>query len=87
MSPSRELVVFGPDKGTIWIWNEETREYDNEPMKRHTDPISPLSFSSDGRYLASGSEDKNVIERDVRGKNIKIDPLRGYTDSVLSVSP
>ena len=41
----------------------------------------------DGRYLASGSEDKNVIEWDVREKNIKTDPLRGYTDSVLSVSP
>ncbi|PAV15789.1 WD40 domain containing protein [Pyrrhoderma noxium] len=64
LSPRRELVVFGSDKKTIRIWNEETGENDNESMKGHIDPISSLSFSSDGRYLASGSEDKNVIAWD-----------------------
>ena len=86
LSPCRELVVFGTDKGQICIWNVETRAVDSEPLRGHSDSVSSLSFSSDGRYLASGSEDTTVIVWDVRTKQIKTGPLIGHADSVLSLS-
>ncbi|PAV15787.1 WD40 domain containing protein [Pyrrhoderma noxium] len=84
LSPCRELVIFGVDEGQICIWNVETEAMDR--LTGHTDFISSLSFSSDGRYLASGSKDKAVIIWDVRARQVKTGPLIGHTDSVLSLS-
>ena len=51
----------------------------------HTDIVNSVSFSPDGQYICSGSDDNTVRLWNVNtGENILI--LEGHTDPVLSVS-
>ncbi len=54
-------------------------------LEGHTWKVHSVCFSPDGRYLASGSEDKTVIIWDVKNGE-KIKNLKGHSSWVTSVS-
>ena len=84
-SPDVKSVVFGDNKGSIWVWNVDTGGRDGEPLKGHTSSVDCLSFSSDGRYLASGSFDTTIIIWDMDRREMKNGPLKKHTQSVMAV--
>ena len=53
-------------------------------LSGHKDNVRVLTFSSDGRYLLSGSEDKKVKLWDLE-KNIDLVTYEGSTDNITSV--
>ena len=73
MSPDGTQVAIGLNDNTIGVWSIDNRtkenlwsrsgeDFNTEPkiLSGHTDKIHALTFSSDGRILASGSRDTKV---------------------------
>ena len=54
-------------------------------LSEHTDQIRSLTFSLDGTFLVSGSNDKTVLLWDVQTGGV-VKSFCGHTDKVLSVS-
>eukprot|EP01112_Ceratiomyxa_fruticulosa_P011665 TRINITY_DN3187_c0_g1_i1.p1 TRINITY_DN3187_c0_g1~~TRINITY_DN3187_c0_g1_i1.p1 ORF type:complete len:479 (+),score=89.51 TRINITY_DN3187_c0_g1_i1:121-1557(+) len=79
-----ERLFSGSDDFTIYLWNPEVS---NKPITRltgHQQPINLLSFSPDGRLLASASFDKSLRLWDgTTGKFIAT--LRGHVGAVYQV--
>lgn len=57
---SDKFLARGFLKHIIKIWDIEKKR-EQGVFNGHTDTITSLVFTSDGKYLASGSEDKNII--------------------------
>jgi WD40 repeat protein/serine/threonine protein kinase len=51
----------------------------------HTNVVSSVAFSADGRWLASGSHDKTVLVRDVETGKIRRE-FKGHTDAITAVA-
>jgi WD40 repeat protein len=80
------MLASGDDGGTIKLWNvsgmnpQLLRE-----LQGHTDYVTSVSFSPDGRQLASGSFDNTVRLWSVTsGKLLKV--LTGHSDYVICVA-
>ena len=56
------------------------------PLKGHSDHVSTVAFSPDGKTLASGSSDNTIILWDVASGRPIGQPLRGYNSSIYSVA-
>ena len=54
-------------------------------MKHHTDYVRSVAFSTDGKYLASGSDDKTVVVVDVASGET-VHTLKHHTTAVNSVA-
>ncbi len=55
-------------------------------LSGHTNAVSSVAFSPDGKTLASGSRDSTIRLWDIASGNQKGQPLTGHTDSVYSVA-
>ena len=67
----------------IKIWNLESRAQIKK-FKGHCDTIKSVTFSPDGKTLASGSVDKTIKIWNLKnGKRVK--ELKGHSDTVYSV--
>lgn len=65
-SPDGRLLVIGDNDGTPSFWDTRTWRRVAKPVQGHSSPITTLSFSPDGRTLATaGPGDEQVILWDV----------------------
>ena len=74
-------VVDGDD--TVHLWDVETGK-SLQMLPLHTDNVWCVSFSPDGRTLASGSWDNTIRLWDIRSNTLLL-TLTGHTGSVNSV--
>ncbi|KAH7335574.1 quinon protein alcohol dehydrogenase-like superfamily [Rhizoctonia solani] len=80
-------IFCGDDDNTLYIWNTECNTSAGV-LRGHTAPITSLVFSSDGRYIASGSRDLTVRVWDIVKLEAKIvlDTSKEYTHPVTVVA-
>ncbi|KAJ7664193.1 WD40-repeat-containing domain protein [Mycena rosella] len=72
-NPALEEQLIPPQTGGV------------QPFKGHTRPITSVCFSPDGRWIASGSEDKTVRIWDSQTGALVAGPFKGHTLTVTSV--
>lgn len=58
INPKLPLVALGNADGTLRLWNTNKSEYAD--TRQHSDEISALAFSADGKQMASGDAQGNV---------------------------
>ncbi|KAG8687059.1 hypothetical protein FRC09_013723, partial [Ceratobasidium sp. 395] len=81
-SPDVTRVAVG---SPIWIYDTYTGRKLIGQLDGHTNRIRTLTFSPDGRTLASGSEDNTLRLWDTETGTSLAGPLRGHTLAVISV--
>ena len=82
-TPHGKTLASGNDT-TIRLWDVQTGK-EKATLKGHTSLVSSLTFSPDGKTLASGSHDKTVKLWDMEtGKEQAT--LKGHTSPVSSVA-
>jgi WD40 repeat protein len=82
-------VVFAPDENTLvvpWVAGENIAFWDRKMakehhLKGHGGRVFNVAFSTDGEYLASGSEDKTTKVWDFAQGEV-VANLRGYENTV-----
>jgi len=57
--PQRPVFATGAEHGKVSIWNLETGRWQRS-ITAHSSPVLSLAFSADGRWLASGSQNKTM---------------------------
>ena len=81
-SDGARLAKTGDDGKKIQVWEINTgKELLNE---EHTNPITSIAFSSDGRHLAIGTHGRLAMVWDIETKQ-KLWTLSGHTGAVISV--
>ena len=73
-------------KGQTLLWDAETHRPIGQPLTGHTDFVVSVAFGPDGKTLASGSYDNNIILWDIESRRPIGQPLSGHTDIVTSVA-
>jgi len=89
VSPSGSHFASGDDDGKVLIWSEpgEGGEWAGvQVLEDHTEPISALCFSPDGKQLATGSYKSIKLYSFNDGSAILAHTLVGHTHWVNSLS-
>ncbi|KZP10149.1 WD40 repeat-like protein [Athelia psychrophila] len=84
-SPEGDRVASGVNH-TIQIRNAHTGELVAGPFEGHEDHVNSITFSLDGKHIASGSDDHTVCVWDARTGELVGPPFEGHTDGVNSVA-
>ncbi|NET05501.1 MAG: protein kinase [Symploca sp. SIO2B6] len=82
ISPNGKTYVTGSDDTTVRVWNLKTHENIRTFIK-HSNAVTCLATSSDGRILASGSKDGRII---IWPRGQTINGHQGFINSV-AISP
>ena len=85
-SPDGSTLVSGFQDGTVRLW-DMANQSEGVTLEGHSHWVISVSFSPDGRILASGGgrDDRTVRLWDVAGQT-EVTTLRGHTREVRSVS-
>ena len=74
----------GQSDRTVKLWDVQARTL-LQTLEGHTDRVSSVAFSPDGRVLATGASDRTVKLWDVQARTL-LQTLEGHTDRVSSVA-
>jgi WD40 repeat protein/tRNA A-37 threonylcarbamoyl transferase component Bud32 len=89
ITPNEAFLVSADIGGELRIWdlNASLRQA-KQQFATHEREIRTLVFSEDGKYMLSGSADRNaqLWIMTAKGLDIKALPLRGHTDTINSGS-
>ena len=56
MSPDGHAIVSGGDDRTVRLWNADTGTSIGIPLTGHTDAVTSVAFSPDGRLVVSSPD-------------------------------
>jgi len=71
LSPSGNRIVCGEESGQVGIWNTATGKRVAILPGQHSDWVTAVAFSPDGRYIVSGSRDRTLILRSANSGGAK----------------
>jgi WD40 repeat protein len=91
--PNGKLLASGDAEGTIAIWDLATRKRVDPPPQspsdrppiRHRKKVSRIAFDSEGRTMASASQDGTIILWDPATNVARGNPWSGHRGAALSV--
>ena len=88
-SPDGKTLVAGSGEfsrsGEVTVWNTETGALEKVLAEIHKDTVLALSFTADGRLLATGSADKAIKVLDTKTWTV-VKLFEGHTGHVLGVA-
>ncbi|KZV84351.1 WD40 repeat-like protein [Exidia glandulosa HHB12029] len=87
-SPSGHLLAVGVihQDARILLWDTDKRAVTGNPLRGHSQDVTSISWSSDGRRLVSASNDMSVRVWDVQTREAIGEPLFGHTGGVTGVT-
>jgi WD40 repeat protein len=77
--------VSGCFHKTIRVWDAETGEIMLDPFEGHADTVSAVTFSPDGKSIASGSHDHTIRVWDAETGAVISGPFKGHSYFVMSI--
>jgi WD40 repeat protein/serine/threonine protein kinase len=83
-SPDGRRLATGGEENTVKIWDVETGQELQPPLRGHKGEVYTLAFSPDGRWIASGGEDSTVRVWDSHTGKL-IHTFRGHKGLVISL--
>ncbi|KAF9556970.1 WD40 repeat-like protein [Agrocybe pediades] len=86
ISLDTSMVAVGCLEGVIYIWDIHARTTICGPLVGHTDCVSALVFSQDGKKLISGSRDRTIQIWDVDTGNLMAGPFEGHIHIISSLA-
>jgi WD40 repeat protein len=64
IAPNDRILANASFNRTVQSWNPDKGQTINSPLQ-HTDPVNCISFSEDGKLLATGCHNRNTYLWDV----------------------
>ena len=83
-SPDGRRLATGGEENTVKIWDVETGQELQPPLRGHKGEVYTLAFSPDGRWIVSGGEDSTVRVWDSHTGKL-IHTFRGHKGLVISL--
>ena len=85
--PKGPVLAFGSVDGAVWVYHAQNVDK-NMSFFGHTDSVSCGSFTYDGKYLISGSEDSTSKVWDLKNQSL-LHTIKGkkyHQASICSIS-
>ncbi|KAF8697199.1 WD domain, G-beta repeat, partial [Rhizoctonia solani] len=87
ISPNGKMVITGHLDGSVCLQDAQTGSHISGPLVGHTNPVTCITFSLDGKLAASSSYDTTIRLWDVSSKaKIASHVLAGHSGPVNSVT-
>src|SRR5260221_223278 len=68
------------------MWDAETGAAVGDPLNGHTDSVTSVAYSPDGRHIVSGSYDNTIRTWDAKTGAAVGDPMVGHIGGVSSIA-
>ena len=89
-----DRLAFSPDcrvaasasENTVLLWDVASRQPIGQPLKGHTSPVVGLTFSPDGKTLASAAQDGTIGLWNLARQPPTGEPLRGHSKAVVGLA-